>query len=278
VYQYKTVLAFICLISLQLCAASSFAGDILFIDLNNAPKEIAAVASAVRLVGKQNQIRVVPTLESIPVHRRQQIEKVNFELNKITQITERLIMADKLTKELDDKYMDQVAELGKTERVLTEGYDLNKMSNELSKLNAENFDMVIISGHHEHGYLGGELLNFEAKNLFDSAEAGFLRFNKTKYVFILGCNTGQDGVIQNWSKIFPSAKIIVAANNKAPIKTDQNNLAYIHNLVATTLKSSASDVIKDKGTANQYLRAIKKFNWPAALLWKPTPESAVYLK
>jgi hypothetical protein len=263
-----------------LCSVFAYANEILFIDFNNAPLEIAAVSAG-------RSVRVVPTFETINKNTRVAIEKLNLQRERVEKLATHCEYFDStasctaLAREFGITEKDHVFEFhfqfGKKKRELLEKYGPAELEKDIQSLKPVEYKTIVISGHHTNGYLAGELIDamqFDAIKKIASNNQHL--FSKVKYLAILGCESGQEDIIRRWGQIFPSSQIVVAANGKAPIKTDKGNLVFIRQLMNRIDQLESVGGPKDTFSGGQFLSSIRSSGWPAAVLHKQSAAKYVY--
>ena len=147
----------------------AFAGDILFLDINNAIPEIQVVQEYMdkektKNNGPESRLVIVPSLETYSMEKRQRIQELTAIMNG---------MKEKNILKPGGDFPRQIFNLGKVIRWHKTGdqnkdYSLNDFLPELKDvLNNDSFDFdrVFISGHHGSNYgslnavIGGEFFN-----------------------------------------------------------------------------------------------------------------------
>lgn len=258
-----------------------FSKPILFIDLNNAPLEIAAVSAG-------RTVNVVPTQKSISIDVRRQISKIGIKKEQVDRLSESCYVYEspKHCQILRSQYgitqNDQVYgflyEQVKIQNNLLNGYGATDLENDIVSLPTVSYDTVIISGHHANGFMAGELLEAFSFDIFKKiVSQNPVLFSNVKYLVILGCDSGQEEIIKRWNSVFPSTQLVVASNGVAPTKTDPRNISFIKNLMnrIDTLKHNA---INDSFDPKTFLADIKVSGWPAAVLFKNSEMTSLYAK
>jgi len=261
----------------QVLAATSFAQSVLFIDANNAPKEIQSVKQGLMNKNQSSStitsVSVVPTTDALPLSVRAEIEKTYAQQLKVQN--DMGIMND---QQKDSAY-DQIALLGRTHTELLNGYDKGLLAQEIKTKITSPIDILIVSGHHENGYIGEELVPFNADFLRNTLKENPEIYANVKFLFIFGCNSGQESIIRRWAEVVPSATMVIASNGVAPTKDNPRNLYFIKNLIRQTRALANGQPLSSTIQAKSFLKKIKFYGWPAAMLWKFNPESAgIYLK
>ena len=236
---------FIFILFLVLFCQHAFAGDVLFLDINNAIPEIQIVKEYLDKTKKTNngpesRLVIVPSLETYSMEKRQRIQELTVVMNG---------MKEKNTLNPGGDFSRQILNLGKVIRWHKTGdpnkdYSLNDFLPELKAvLNNDSFDFdrVFISGHHGsyygsmNGVLGGEFFNGLT---IDALKILLNNSSTTKNVnslILLGCKTAinklmeRDGVA--WAAVIPDSLLQFGFNETSPVKTDELNLSILRELL-----------------------------------------------
>lgn len=259
-------------IFILLMAAAASAQSILFIDLNNAPSEIKAVASG-------RHVDVVPTYLTIDRQTRQQVEAIHRKNEQSQRLSSRcyvdgnmddcLLLEKMFGISSQSQYYDFLHRLGSERRQLWPEFKAASLENEILSVARSGYETVVISGHHSNGYMSGELVDaFQFDVLRDIVARNPNIFSRVKYLVILGCNSGQKNIITRWHNVFPSSHLVVASAGIAPIKTDVRNLEFIKKLMSQidglVRKNNQNEVLN----VSEFLGQIRTSGWPAAVLYK----------
>ena len=206
----------------------------LFIDANNAPLEIERVERSVPVV-------VIPSFETFSVEHRLQIEKTVQRLSSERARYHREKTACHNNRAADDpcreQYnVDRFRELARrhtSEFEQAKGpYDLDEFFGEMRELvrsgQSRSVVSIVISGHQAHGDVFGELLpkkGLEELQVFFKEHTA--SFPRVRNLVLLACNAGTPEAIQRWGNLLPTIRLVIGADGKAPIKTDERNLRFI---------------------------------------------------
>lgn len=261
----------------QVLAATSFAQSVLFIDANNAPKEIYSVKQGLmnknRSLPLSASVNVVPTINALSLPVRAEIAMTYAQQLKVQNS-----MGSMNDKQKDSAF-DQIAILGRTHTELLNGYNAGYLTQEIKTQVTTPIDILIVSGHHENGFIGEELAPFHLDSLKYALSEKSEIYGNIKFLFIFGCNSGQELIIRRWAEVVPSATMVIASNGVAPTKDNPRNLRFIKNLIKQTQLIMKDQTVSSANQARKFLNKIKFNGWPAAMLWKSNVESpGVYFK
>lgn len=186
--------------------------DILFLDLNNNPKEIEAAQKAA--AKRREKLIVLPQITN---ERKIEIKKLENELKKArnqyatlcNQITEACQRATATLSAATTKYNE-------SRKVLNKEF----LSQELRQLHRQevNLTSVVISGHDGNGSFDGvfgDLNDADIKEAFDSVSP----FGESiRSLLLWGCYTTNIGSLEtNWKKILPNLNVIAGFDDSAPL-------------------------------------------------------------
>lgn len=267
-------------IFMLLIATVASAQSILFIDLNNAPSEIKAVAAG-------RSVDVVPTYRTIDKQTRLKVEAIQRKNEQAQKLSGRCYIdnyaADCLRLEKmfgitsQSQYYDFLHRLGVERRGLWPEFLAAGLENEIVSVSRAAYETVVISGHHSNGYMSGELVEaFRFDVLQDIVARNPSIFSRVKHLIILGCNSGQKDIITRWQNVFPSSELVVASAGIAPIKTDARNLDFIKKVMiqidGLMGKANPNEVID----GSTFLGQVRTKGWPVAVLYKTKNSNYVY--
>lgn len=243
---------------------ASGATGVLFIDLNNATAEIAAIRTS--LPSLDSQLVVLPSTERIPASRRLQILAVQRRLGAAT-LQALDCVHDSGPRNCHAVWSDMRAlEL---ERLRLGGnYGIDELTADIQRHVIDagvTINMVILSGHHSGGYFGGELARLDAIDLRTLDVLFPALFGNVRSVLLLGCETGTPRLLQDvFAPLFPSARVIVGAEDYAPTRDEGRNLRFIR---AVMRHQPALMQAHSAGTAARIHNLLLKQSWPVAMLW-----------
>jgi hypothetical protein len=246
-------------------AAFSTAARTLFIDLNNAPQEIAALKQWSR-----DEIVVVPSLARIDAGARARALAAAARLDRLAGTSRHCGEGTAESSDACAAIYERIraAELAREDA--TSHYTEDDLYTELGSLveraSGRPFDMLVISGHHENGAFRGELAQLDFNNFTRQVAALPELFAHINTVVLLGCETGTRAMfIDKLAPTFPNVAVIVGAGGTAPTRTDARNLAFIRNLVKSR---SALLTARTQPEAQSAFARIRTRKWPASLLWR----------
>jgi hypothetical protein len=246
----------------------------LFIDFNNAEKEIAAFRLARK--GQPTDVVVVPSYTRISTQKRLAVLSANRDLEKFTKKAVDCANLEKKSSNCE-KNFDRIRQAELSRLAATGSYAFDDLKGELLAL-AESekdkpFDMLVISGHHELGYYRGELTEAKIQQFAEVLTQSPGLFSQVNTVVLLGCGTGtKDAYVQNLVPMFPKVPLIFGAEDNAPTRDEGRNLAYIRKLVRLRPQLLAAKTIREVEPLFQSLLAK---NWPVSLLWR---QNTVFFK
>ena len=223
----------------------AFAGDILFLDINNAIPEIQVVQEYMdkektKNNGPESRLVIVPSLETYSMEKRQRIQELTAIMNG---------MKEKNILKPGGDFPRQIFNLGKVIRWHKTGgqnkdYSLNDFLPELKDvLNNDSFDFdrVFISGHHGSNYgslnavIGGEFFNGLTVDTLKKLLNNSPTTKNVNSLILLGCKTAinklmeRDGVA--WAAVIPDSLLQFGFNETSPVKTDELNLSILRELL-----------------------------------------------
>jgi hypothetical protein len=237
----------------------------LFLDLNNAQDEIIAISHAV-----SGEVVVVPSLSRISAESRGRALIAAARTEQLFEESQACAGGKSgLIQDCNTVYERiRAAELERRHAI--NNYSEDDLYNELGELSLrvgnQPFDLLVISGHHEKGAFSGELtqLQFEKFSLLVIALPEL--FTHIDTVLLLGCDTGtRDMYRQVLAPTFPQAVAIIGANGIAPIRTDANNLAFIHKFGKERNEILAA---RTQAQANAAYERLRTYDWPVSMMWR----------
>jgi hypothetical protein len=262
---------------IAVCTVSSLAqaqARTLFIDLNNAEPEIAAIKRSNGM--KEQDVVVVPSYTRISRKERLGVIKAQRDVDRFTEEAQSCAVGEKKGPACKTVF-DRIRAAEQHRLFLIRDYAAQDLINDLEHLAATepvySFDMVVISGHHEQGYYRGELALIEVNQLQELVRNLPRLFGGVDTVLLLGCSTGtRDYYADVLAPMFPNVQLIVGAEDNAPLRDEPRNIAFIHKVMAER------DALLNAKTPKQvnaiYAQFLRK-RWPASLLWR---QELVFLK
>jgi hypothetical protein len=239
----------------------------LFIDLNNAEPEINAIKKGVG--GKAEEVVVVPSYERISKKERLGVLKAQRNLDKYTEEAQECAVSVKKAKRCNDVY-ERIREAEVRRENYARAYSTEDLAQEITALAARHanrpFEMVVISGHHEHGFYLGELAKISAARLTEVVQGLPTLFTPVRTLLMLGCSTGTKENFENvLSPMFPTVQVIVAAEDNAPLRDEPRNILFVRRVMdhRQTLVTASNP----KEIETVYGNLLAK-NWPVSILWR----------
>jgi hypothetical protein len=249
---------------------NAFAGDILFLDINNAVPEIKVVQKHMgkqgiktngpesgqvivpsmqslnqeifsllsgQETGSESKLVIVPSMQTFTREKRQKLQELNAIMND---------MKHQNILKPDEEISHKIFNLGKVIRWVKTGntgkdYTLNNFLSELKDvLNNDSFDFdsVFISGSYYgslNGVLGGEFFNGltidTLKNLLNNSTTT----QNVSSLILLGCKTAINKLMEKdgvaWAGVLPDSLLQFGFNETSPVKTDELNLAILREIL-----------------------------------------------
>ncbi|MCS6997086.1 MAG: hypothetical protein NZ533_09075 [Casimicrobiaceae bacterium] len=232
----------------------------LFLDLNNAPGEIQALAKAL----PSSPIIVLPTGDGVPEATRKRI----FELGRQFEAENRRAVECRVSVECHPIW-ERLRALEVERLRLLAGYDVRALARELKEQVVDRgvrLDRVVISGHHSGGYFRGELLELTAEDLrwLELSAPGI--FSSVQAVYLFGCETVTAHTAFNlFADVFRQATLIVGAEDNAPTRLEARNLRFIREVVQLEPRLLAAGTLLEM---TRLYRQLLQHPWPVSLLWQ----------
>lgn len=242
---------------------TGFVPRILFIDVNNAPAEVAAVR---RAAGKQAHIDTWPTEAEISSTERKKVYDIGVKVEALqnTLNNNAVLCSSQPNSALCVKSWQALRTLEIERQALTQRVGLDSLKVLLSKVSAP-YSMVVVSGHHENGFFEGELTRINLKEFQGVINLHASAFESVRSVLLLGCDTALDQMMQTRIRpIFPAAKVIIGAEGSAPTRNEPRNLKFIERVVKLEPQLVATQQASFIKNSVANLRA---GIWPVAMLW-----------
>lgn len=237
----------------------------LFIDLNNAPQEIAALREWSR-----EEIVVVPSLARIDAGSRARALAAAARLERLSGSSRHCGHNAPDTSETCAAIYERIRAAEIAREDATSHYTESDLYGELGGLveraSSRPFDMLVISGHHENGAFRGELAQLDFDNFSRQVAALPELFAHINTIVLLGCETGTRAMfVDKLAPTFPNVAVIVGAGGTAPTRSDARNLAFIRNLIKSR---SAFLTARTQPEAHVAFERIRTRQWPVSLLWR----------
>lgn len=239
----------------------------LFIDLNNAEPEIAAIRQGAG--GKPEEVVVVPSYERISKKDRLAVLKTQRELDKFVEEAQDCAVATKKPKSCRDVY-ERIRQAEQRREAYVHNYSTEDLEDELAQLAVRDvnkpFDMVVISGHHEQGYYLGELTKIRATRFDEVVKSLPSLFKPIGTLLMLGCSTGtKENYASVLGPMFPSVPVIVAAEDNAPLRDEPRNISFVRMVMDN--RTALVRARTPKQVESVYAGLLAK-NWPVSILWQ----------
>lgn len=239
----------------------------LFIDLNNADPEIAAVRQGAG--GKAEEVVVIPSYERISRKERLGVLRAQRDVDKFTEEAQNCAVVSKKPKSCQDVY-ERIRQAEQRREGFARSYSTEDLEDELVQLAIRDvnkpFDMVVISGHHELGYYMGELTKIRADRLAEVVKSLPTLFKPIDTLLMLGCGTGtKDNYASVLAPMFPSTPVIVAAEDNAPLRDEPRNISFVRTVMDN--RQALVTARSPKDVERVYGGFLAK-HWPASILWR----------
>lgn len=246
------------LLILTLLVSHQARAEILFIDLNGAPEEVAAAERAAKVRGEKLIVwpqRTAETKKAVALAEAE-LNKSNTEYTKKCSTDEAAkgVQCANLAQERAKKYTSLRQARGQTKI----NYDIAKEKlAELSK-NKVDVSSLIISGHDGTGMFTGAYGQLGAEQLGALGEEFPEVFKNTRGLMLWGCYTGTPGsILGRWKKSFPNAELIAGYDGRAPLANSPSSSVYLEDVL---VKEKELTKIKDKNELEKAFKKIKDVN------------------
>ncbi len=198
--------------------------NILFLDMNNSPKEIEAAAEAAK--NSKRELVVYPV---VPQKVRSEITALDGKINKLMRTR------DKKCKKMDSDFCKKTAdEIGaklKQREEMAKPYKFSKEGLlsflEEQKKSGKTFPSVVVSGHDGTGSFSGHFGRVgdeELAKIF--AQANIHQDVRTFHLW--GCYTTSPGSLMlNWKKHFPNISLFTGYDGRAPLNDKPAGWSYL---------------------------------------------------
>ncbi len=243
------------------CASlASDAREILFVDLNNAQAEIAAIRSG---MNASDRLTITPSSSRIDAKTRTAILEVNRRYDAVELRARNCTM--KRRNECEALW-SQMKALDTERKALTGAFNTDALVEDVRTQVNRAFDVVVISGHHSGSYFRGEIAALDANDLLRLAFELPQQFESVRSVILLGCETGVPSLVGDlFVKVFPAAKLIIGAEDNAPLRDERRNQRFVRSLITQESALFASTTKSDIDRAH---RSWMNERWPVAILWR----------
>lgn len=236
--------------------------DIIFLDLNNAGEEIAAVERAAAARRPPERVRVIPTVD--PARRRAQdaasrkADDAAAKLQKECPPNSTNPNCGRLREEWN-RASEELRQATAANRL-----DGAKIKEELRKLEREGIkaSSVVVSGHDGNGKFSGVYGAVTSDALNEAFSAAPNMTRDVKSVLLWGCYTTTLGSLDgHWRNVFPNVGIFAGFDGRGPNKYRPANHTYLEDFLKidqALLNAGSQDEMKGM------IRRIRGFSDTAA--------------
>lgn len=202
--------------------------DVLFLDLNDSPKEIEAARKAAQRSGRK--LVVLPDPSGPERQNRERlrldVQRLDRQMTRSRCDTEKEASpaCKKLEQELEEK---RIAHSTATDAM---AFDSAKLQ-ELLAARAESkkpFDSIVVSGHDGTGTISGTFGSITDAALADILSAYPEQKNALRSLHLWGCYTTSAGsLLLNWKRNFPNVSLITGYDGRAPLNDKPAGWHYL---------------------------------------------------
>jgi hypothetical protein len=236
------------------------AREILFVDLNNAQAEIAAIRAGMQ---PGDQLSITPSASRLEANARAAVLNLKRRYDSLELRARNCTMKRRVECEA---LWSQMKTLDREREALTGAFGVEAMIADIRVQPDRIFDVIVISGHHSGSYFRGEIGALDANDLLRIAFELPQQFASVQSVILLGCETGVPSLIGDlFAKVFPNAKLIIGAEDNAPLRDELRNQRFVRALITQEAALAASESKADIVRAH---RAWMNERWPVAILWQ----------
>jgi hypothetical protein len=240
----------------------------LFFDFNNAESEIRIFRE--NLGGEPREVIVLPSYKRITHAQRRAAREASALIEMQSSRAQECASSRKPRVDRCDEVYAEIrrAELLRIEA--TGDYTAADLRAELRALVEhelqQNFDTLVVSGHHETGYYNGELTQANERDLariFTESGIDRAQFNT---IVLLACGTGtRNAYLEYLAPLFPDVPLIFGAEDSAPTRDEPRNLAFIRKLLLVRPNLLQA---KTRQEVKPLYRSLLVEHWPVSLLWR----------
>lgn len=248
--------AWVCLFAFAF-AEQAFA-DILFLDLNNSPKEIVAARRAAEQRGEK--LIVLPQFSRAQVsqmnHLRAEMAKTSRQASQACLFgrTPQCRQSSAQSSESVKKYNEALSKLPRINK--------KSLNQSLAQLKSQNVKLssVVVSGHDGNGSFFGVNASEDIKDV-DLAAA--FRSNSpvaddVRSALLWGCYTTNMGSLEfNWKGVFPNAQMIAGFDGKGPGGDKPASSTYLEDVL---VKEKALTEARDQAEIHGIFSSIRHIN------------------
>jgi hypothetical protein len=239
-----------------LLAPFSARADILFLDMNDSPKEIEAAAKAARARGER--LIVYPQMSE---ENRAENERIKAQLKRTTREFERVCNreADRNACTAVDRQMRQLYD---AQRKITQNirFDMNKLKDVLEKHNKNGgkVNSLVISGHDGTGHFNGVFGDMSDRGLSEMLDSIPGLKDNLLGIHLWGCyTTSPSSILTNWKANFPNTVLVTGYNGVAPANDKPAGWNYLEavlkqelDLIAETDQKKLQRMLKNMPGVN----------------------------
>lgn len=202
--------------------------DVLFLDLNNSPKEIEAARAAAKKSGRA--FKVIP--DPAPAMR----QKATFLTQKGAQLFRKFERNCKGPAPECEKLLAAIEQVRfeKSELVSKMQFDKNKLRDFLAERerSGKPLSSIVVSGHDGTGHFSGDFGGVGDKELAETLEEFPSTKNGLRSLHLWGCYTTSPGSLMlNWKKHFPNVSLISGYDGRAPLNDKPAGWHYLKGVI-----------------------------------------------
>ncbi|QLY24535.1 hypothetical protein HW988_13870 [Bdellovibrio sp. KM01] len=220
--------------------------DILFVDVNNSPKEIEAAQKAA--IARHEKLIVIPD----PQKQTAQDKELRRQIDQATN-NARTICNKSPGKDCGDAIQARTNLVEK--QMKSPNYvSSENLSSQLAvlKKNGSKLSSVIISGHDGNGHFGGSQGLLNDKDIAEAFAQNAPVGDEVRSMMLWGCYTANIGSLTSyWKKTLPNVELIAGYDGIAPLGDKPANWDYLSDVLIKEKKLTA---IKD---ANELKKALQ---------------------
>lgn len=219
------------LFSLLLLFSLSVKADVLFIDINDSPKEIEAAKRAA--VKRGEKVIVIP--DPADLKKYPEITKVKSEIAKLEEARRKCSDCTKYNDQILIK-KEEYSDLLENKKLLL---NANGLHHYFSKLKKENVQIssMIVSGHNGNGEFFGVNGDFYSTDLEHAVSSNSPVGDDIRSLYLWGCYaTNISGAFKTWKGVAPAVEVIVGFNEIAPSNLRQASFDYLEDAMVKEKK------------------------------------------
>lgn len=227
--------------------------DILFLDLNDSPKEIEAAQRAAAKRGEK--LIVLPT---VTASQKADLQRARDEVRRTQQIQRQQCRGSRTRacEQAENAYISAVESVGQYQPQVN--FDVLKKELESMSRNKVSLSSVIISGHDGNGSFVGSRGGLSDKEVKEAFEAASPLGNSVKSLMLWGCYTTNIGSLEyNWKKVLPGLSVIAGYDGSAPAGDKPASWNYLEDIL---IKEKALSQAADQRTIQQIFKSIRDIN------------------